>query len=166
MGNWEAILESYLSAPSFSVMILEYAMANLGQILKEEIARISRREIKKATATLQRSSAAYRREIAALKRHVAQLERALKDAGKRTKTLPAASGESENAGRRFSAQGFRTLRHRLGLSAAQIAKLLEVSEQSIWLWESKRTSPRSESLAKIVQLRGMGKREVARLLGH
>ncbi|TLY53695.1 MAG: hypothetical protein E6K53_00090 [Gammaproteobacteria bacterium] len=46
--------------------LIENTMPNIAQILKDEIARISRREIKKATAVLHRSSAAYRKEIAAL----------------------------------------------------------------------------------------------------
>jgi DNA-binding XRE family transcriptional regulator len=38
---------------------------------------------------------------------------------------------------RFVAKGFKSLRQRLGFSAAQIGKLLGVSEQSIYNWESK-----------------------------
>jgi len=53
-------------------------MPNIAQVLKEEMARVSRREIKKATATLHRSSAIYRREIAALKRHNEEMEREVK----------------------------------------------------------------------------------------
>jgi len=144
--------------------LIENTMPNIAQILKDEIARISRREIKKATAVLHRSSAAYRKEIAALKRHIAGLERALKESNKRTKTPAATSEADEAAGHRFSAQGFRTLRRRLGLSAPQLGKLLGVSEQSIYNWESKTSTPRSMHLATIVRLRSMGKREVARLV--
>lgn len=139
-------------------------MPNVGQVLKEEIARISRREIKKATAVLQRSSATYRKEIAALKRHVAQLERAVKDARKVPRSIVAPKDEAADSGHRFSAKGLRTLRHRLGLSAPQLGKLLDVSEQSVYLWESGKASPRASSLAAIVRLRGIGKREAAKLL--
>ena len=43
-------------------------MPNLAAALKEEIARLARREINRETATLQNQSAQYRRDIAALKR--------------------------------------------------------------------------------------------------
>ena len=139
-------------------------MPNVGQLLKDEMARISRREIKKATAVLQRSSAAYRREIAALKRKIVQLERAVKDAKRVPRGVAATNNEVAKSGSRFSANGFRSLRQRLGLSAPQLAKLLDCSEQTIYNWEKKISSPRPQHLAYIVRLRGMGKRQVSRLL--
>ena len=134
-------------------------MPNIGNLLREEIARISRREMRKQLAVLQRSSAAYRREIAALKRHVAQLTR---DAARAGRVKPAAAPQAEDSStrRRFVASGFRSLRHRLGLSAAQMGRLLNVSEQSIYNWETKVATPRRAMLPRIAELRGKGKREV------
>lgn len=60
---------------------------------------------------------------------------------------------------RFVAKGLRSLRARLGLSAAQLATLLSVSEQSVYNWETKKTMPRQEQLAAIIALRGVGKRD-------
>jgi transcriptional regulator with XRE-family HTH domain len=45
------------------------------------------------------------------------------------------------------------------LSAAQLALLLGVSEQSIYNWETKKATPRKEQLAAIIAMRGIGKRE-------
>jgi DNA-binding transcriptional regulator YiaG len=137
-------------------------MANIGNLLREEIARISRREARKHTATLQRSSAGYRRDIAALKRQLAALQREIKKAG--TKQRAVAVQEDAATSHRFVASGFRSLRHRLGLSASQMGKLLGVSEQSIYNWETKVATPRRSHLPAIARLRGMGKREVSALL--
>lgn len=141
-----------------------YSMPNVGQLLKDEIARISRREIKKATSALYKSSANFRREIASLKRRNAELERALKVLGRDRARSAVPNEAPATSAHRFSASGFRTLRHKLGLSAAQISKLIGVSMNTVFNWETKATSPRPRHLASIVRLRHMGKREVSRLL--
>jgi len=43
-------------------------MANIESVLKEEITRLARKEIRKETEGLKKASAQYRTEIAALKR--------------------------------------------------------------------------------------------------
>jgi DNA-binding transcriptional regulator YiaG len=133
---------------------------NLGALLKEEFVRLSRREIRKQTAGLQKTSASYRRDIAAAKRRLAVLERAFKQAEKTiARATPASASAPAAAQMRFVAKGFKSLRQRLGLSAAQIGKLLGVSEQSIYNWESKKATPRRSQLPAIAELRGLGKRE-------
>lgn len=139
-------------------------MPNITNVLREEITRISRREIKKQTAVLQRSSAQYRRDIAALKREVTRLERALKQQHHELRTPLPEVKDAEPNSMRFVAKGFRTLRYRLGLSASQMGKLLGVSEQSIYNWETKVATPRRVHLPAIAHLRGLGKRDAARLL--
>ena len=56
------------------------------------------------------------------------------------------------------------MRKRLGLSAAQLAALVGVSEQSVYNWETKKATPRKEQFAAIIALRGIGKREVRQRL--
>jgi DNA-binding transcriptional regulator YiaG len=138
-------------------------MPNIAVALKEEMTRIARRQIRSQTAVLQRSSARQRKEIAQLKREIATLTRALKQSGKKKSVEATPTDDSTKF--RFVASGFRTLRHRLGLSAAQMGKLLDVSEQSIYNWETKAAVPRRAMLPRIAQLRGKGKREVAEMLG-
>ena len=138
-------------------------MPNIALALKEEMSRIARREIRSQTAALHRSSARQRREIAQLKREIANLTRALGQSSRKKAVEPASTDDSRKY--RFVASGFRTLRHRLGLSASQMGRLLEVSEQSIYNWETKVATPRRSMLPRIAQLRGKGKREVAEMLG-
>jgi len=120
----------------------------------------ARCELKKQTATLQKASAEQRRAIASLKRQVADLERAAKIASKRSQkaaVLPEAA--TSEGSLRFRADGFKTLRKKLGLSAEQAAKLIGVSGQSIYAWETKRSAPRKSQLPAIAALRKLGKRE-------
>ena len=138
-------------------------MPNIGQMLRDEIARISRRESRKQSSALQRASASYRRDIAALKREISTLRRDLKKASSAKSSAVTASAETSGK-LRFRADGFRTMRRRLGLSAAQLGKLLGVSEQSIYNWETKTATPRASHLPTIARLRTMGKREAQQLL--
>jgi len=138
---------------------------SIESILKTEISRLARREVRHQTAVLHKASTNYRREIAALKRQVSQLDRALKQLSKQAqRTVPTSSPNEADKPLRFVAKGFLTLRKRLDLSAEQMGKLLDVSGQSVYAWETKRTIPRKSQLPAIASLRGLGKREVLRRL--
>jgi len=90
-----------------------------------------------------------------------QLSRLEKSASRNTvaKVNPEVSSKA-----RFTANGFKSLRQRLGLTAEAIGTLLGVSAQTIYSWEAGNTRPRDEQMVRIVMLRGMGKREVDAIL--
>ncbi len=67
---------------------------------------------------------------------------------------------------RFRADGFASLRKKLGLSAADMGKLLGVSLQTIYHWEKGQSKPRIQQLHSIAEVRKLGKRgAAARLAG-
>lgn len=141
-------------------------MPNLSRLLKDEIARLSRKEIRAQTAALHRAVAVYRREIAALKRRDLEMQRAIQSLSRSAgKSEPSPTAEATDK-LRFRADGFRTLRKKLDLSAEQVGLLLNVSGQSVYSWEQKRAIPRRSQLPAIAALRGMGKREVQRRLAE
>jgi DNA-binding transcriptional regulator YiaG len=135
-------------------------MPNIATLLKDEISRLSRRLIRKEVQPLRKASAAYRREIAALKREVQALRRQTSALAKQT-PKPDGRGETKDSAPplRFVAKGLRSLRARLGLSAPDLARLMGVSDQSIYNWELKKTTPRKEQLATLATIRSLGKRE-------
>jgi len=136
-------------------------MPNIGSVLKDEISRLAKREIRRELAVLKKASAAHRRHIAALKRQTAALQKQAAMLGKgMARSTPASSAAVEGKPARFQARGLRSMRQRLGLSAAKMAKLLGVSELSVYNWETGKTTPQKERLAAIVQLRSSGKREI------
>lgn len=140
-------------------------MANIASVLKEEITRLSRKEVRGETDKLRKASAQYRSEIAALKRRTAVLEQQVSRLVKllnRQAEVKAESHESTKA--RFTAKGFKSLRKRLGLTAEATATLLGVSAQTIYNWETGSSNPREQQMEKIVMLRGMGKKEAASML--
>ena len=144
-------------------------MPNIAALLKDEITRLSRREIRKLVQPMRKASAAYRHEIAALKRQVQDLRQQLARRPA-AQAAPAAAG-SEDAGppMRFVAKGLRSLRKRLGVSAHELALLIGVSDQSVYNWELKKTTPRKDQLKTLAGIRDIGKREARQRLdamGH
>jgi len=140
-------------------------MANIGALLKAEITRLCRREIRKEIMAVRKVSASSRHHIAALKRQVAALEQKAGQLAKRTSAQAMSEPAAlPNRPVRFVAKGLKSLRARLGLSAAQFATLIGVSEQSVYNWETKKATPRKEQLAAIIGLRSVGKREAQQQL--
>ncbi len=140
-------------------------MANVASLLKDEITRLARKEIRGEIEGLKKVSAHYRSEIAALKRRVAALEQQVSRLGKSGPKTAEVKAEPETGAKvRFTAKGFKTLRQRLGLTANAIGSLLNVSAQTIYGWEAGNSRPRRQQLERIAVLRGMGKREVASIL--
>ena len=132
--------------------------------LKTEISRLSRREIRKEVLPLRKIAAAHRREIAALKRTIAALDRHTKSLATAATRQPNASTPSDEKQTRFVAKGLVSLRKRLALSAADLARLLGVSMQSVYNWEHRKATPRKEQVAAIAALRSIGKKEARQRL--
>src|SRR6185369_10691011 len=140
-------------------------MPNIASVLKDEIARVARREIKAETQALKSASTKYRSDIAALKRQGAALRKELKRASG-TRKLPdsAPPEESSETRHRFSAKGLASQRKRLGLSAESLGKLIGVSGLSIYNWEGGKARPRANHLPAIAALKTLGKKDAAAVL--
>ena len=130
-------------------------MPNIAVVLKQEIRRLARKEARAANASnsavvaqLRKGSAALRKQLVELKREVTLLRRALRQRG----GAAAAAPQDEGSGLRFSAKGVASLRRRLGLSAADFARLAGVSAQSVYLWE-RGQRPRAKQLEAIAATR-------------
>jgi len=136
-------------------------MANIATYLKAEISRIARKEIRSDNKALKASAAKHRTEIAALKRKIAALEKLNKGVSKVTAKPAVEISEDDNNSRRFSAKGFGSMRKRLGLTAAELAKLIGVSAQSVYKWEEGKNRPRASQIEAIAQVRGLGKKAAA-----
>jgi DNA-binding transcriptional regulator YiaG len=140
-------------------------MANITAAVNEQIRRVSRREISTNTAVLRRASAQHRRDLASLKRQIAQLQKTvafLERQEKRRVGREPTPQEVENV--RFRADGLKSHRNRLGLSAKDYGRLVGVSGLTIYNWESGKARPRRQQLGKLASVRGLGKREATRRL--
>ena len=137
-------------------------MPNIASILKAEISRVARKEVRGEVAGLKKAVSAYRVEIAALKRRSQALEQELRRLGKAVpQAAPVEATESSTQKIRFSAKGFTSQRQRLGLSAHDCGLLIGASGQSVYNWESGKARPQTKHLAAIAALKTMGKKEAA-----
>lgn len=136
-------------------------MPNIATVLKEEITRLVRKQLRGETENLKKAVSHYRTEIVALKRRLAMLERQQGQLNRRVaKSSEAKATSGEPTRMRFSPKGFKSHRERLGLSAGEMGKLIGVSGQTIYNWEAGTTKPREGQLAAIAAIRTMGKRAV------
>lgn len=143
------------------------AMPNIASLLKSEISRVARKELRAELGALKKASSAYRSEIAALKRRAQALEQELRRLARTNGRAPAAAAPDADGGAgkaRFSAKGLASQRKRLGLSAADCGRLVGASGQSVYKWEDGKAKPRAKHLPALVALRTMGKKEAARRL--
>ncbi len=145
-------------------------MPDIAKVLREEIQRLARKEVKAATAGIQKDNATLKRTAADHKRRLALLEsdnkRLLAQAKKLRETVvKAPDDEVEKA--RITPKMIKSIRNRLGLSQATLAEILGLAANTVYLWEQKDgrlTFRNPETKASIVSLRGMTKAEAAELL--
>ncbi len=143
-------------------------MPNVASILKQEIARVARKEAKSffkalpgSLSGLKKTVSEQKRKIAALEAKVDKLEKAL---AKDSKIAIPKPEELEHS--RLGAKNVAKLRKKLNLTRAEMAKLIGVNPNSIFLWENDKATPRAAARAKIIALRGLGKKEIKKLLGE
>lgn len=138
-------------------------MPNFSSVIKSEITRLARKEIRSAIDPIRKANAAHRREIAELKRQIASLQRGLTASVKKSKS---SSETVKEPGRntRFVPKGLKSLRAKLGLSASDFGLLVGASGQSVYNWEAGKSVPRQAQQAALTAVRGLGKREAAKRL--
>jgi len=135
-------------------------MSKIASLLKDEILRLARKEVRTEVRGAKRAAAQHRRDIAELKRQVRTLTLRLSQNEKRTaRELAAAPVGEAKESLRFSAKGLRSQRKRTGMSAADYGRLVGVTQLSIYNWERGATRPRQEWLSVLAALRGLSKKE-------
>lgn len=141
-------------------------MNALTNVLKSEVSRLARKELKAEIDAIRKAAAAQRSEIAALKRdmktalsQIKRHERAL--AALTPKELPSAQPARTS---NFGPDQFAALRAKWGITQAQMAKIVGASPLSVYKWESGKVQPRAAQLARIDAVRHLGKRAVLAML--
>ncbi len=139
-------------------------MPNIAAVLKEEIRRLAKKEIKAQVGTTKQAVVKYRSDIAKLKRELSQQEREIRLLKKQQGQPQAEEEPLESV--RFSARSVKAQRSRLGLSADAYGKLVGVSGMTVYNWEQQTARPRKAQLAALVAVRGIGKREALKKLAE
>ena len=141
-------------------------MGKVETVLKEEIARLSRRETRRLMTRHVEELRRLRRRVAALDHEVRSLKTARSEEEIKARIITASETVAARRAskHRLSPGLIRALRRRLKITQAELAKLAGVSTVAVGMWESGGTRPRVETKARIVALRSLGRREVRRLL--
>lgn len=141
-------------------------MPNLTSVLRDEIGRLSRKAIRKETKTTRRISAQHRRTLAELKRQVDDLLRRLTFLESQEKRRVSNATQTRDGAEkaRFSPKWLKSHRQRLGLSAADYARLVGVSGLTVYNWEQGKSKPREQHMPRLAEVRALKKREAVRRL--
>jgi DNA-binding transcriptional regulator YiaG len=158
--------EKALAARVFNVTWKERLVPNLQAVLRQEIQRLARREVRSELEATKKAVSKHRHDIAELKRRNTDLERKVSylesRESKRLKARPSKAKPPK--GTRFSVRSLKAQRAKSGLSQGDYAKLVGVSASTIYNWESGTAKPTPKHLATLVSLRGLGKREAQKRL--
>ncbi len=139
-------------------------MTNIASVLRSEITRVARREVRSEVEGLRKASAGYRTAIADLRRQLAELQKQVKSTAKLAHSVAPAlqsASAAKAVQRRFSPTRLASHRAKVGLSAAAYGQLVGMSGATIFLWEQGKTRPNSDQVARLAAVRSLSKRELA-----
>lgn len=141
-------------------------MAKLESIIKSEIIRLSKQEIRKVLSPLRRDVRLLRATVSKLRKSASELDRFRvaqeKILSKQEIKLEPSPEEVESS--RFSPRLFRSLRKKMGVTQRDLAVLCGVTLGAVQSWESGKFRPKDEKRKVLVGLRKLGRSEVKKLL--
>ena len=141
-------------------------MGKMEQTLKYEITRLARKQVRATCLPLARDVRGLRRTVSALRKTVAALARlgAEWQAQRTAERANLAAAPEEVKASHMSPRLIKKLRARLGITQAELAILVGVSQSAVGSWEYEKAKPEGRNREALVALRKLGKREVRGIL--
>lgn len=155
-----------------ATLIHNLRMTTFTNAFRSEVVRMARKELKPELQGMRKALTSHRSEIATLKRELKALTSQLKAAQRSVKASAASVEEapapSRKGGRKwiFKPETLAAKRAELGLTAKDMARLLQASPLSLSKWESGKVNPRAAQLERIHTVLGLGKRKALALLAE
>ncbi len=143
-------------------------MGKLEGIIKDEIVRLAKREVRKISVPLAKDVWLLKSTLWKLRKTVSNLERfaARQESELSQRKIPLEATPEEVKESRFSPRLIRSLRRHLGITQKELAILAGVTVGAIHQWESGIFVPRAQNKGVLVALRKLGRREVRDLLAE
>ncbi len=139
-------------------------MADIKKVLIDEIRRLARKEIKLSVSSLSSKIIEMKKLLSAHTKLLKELKVSSLDVSARASNkVQALQDTLEEKGIRMNGKGIRKLREKLGFSQKDFATLIGASHLSVCHWEMEKSQPRAAFKKSIAQLRGIGKKELAKL---
>jgi len=141
-------------------------MGKFEGIIKSEIVRLAKREVRKISVPLGRDVRFLKSTVSQLRKTVLMLQRITAQQQKELEkgVMPLHAAPEEVKVSRFSPRLIRSLRGHLGITQKELAILTEVTVGAVHLWESGQFKPSEKKKAVMVALRKLGRREVRKLV--
>ena len=138
-------------------------MANFARLLKEEIIRLSKKEVRTAMLPALTAIQTLRKANAEQKKKLAELERTFQKYLSVFPEIQPSSNQktlSFDKKTRLGAGGIIRIRKRLALDRQTMARLLGVNPNSIFLWEHGKNKPRPPMRMKILSMRNLTRKDI------
>ena len=133
-------------------------MGKMERIIKSEIMRLAKRELRKISVPLSRDVRLLRSAVSQIRKTVLALERFTvrqqKELGQKKIPLEATPEEVKMA--HFSPRLIQSLRKHLGTTQKELAILTGVTVGAVHLWETEQFKPKEEKKGVMVALRKRG----------
>ena len=141
-------------------------MPNVAQVLREEITRLARKEVRTEYDPLRKQVRTLRQTVKGQQETIAKLEKALDKMVTLSSDTSASlyAPEEEETRARVTAASIKRHRNRLNLSQAELGTLLDVSTNTIVRWEAGTSKPRAQHRAALIKMRDLGRRDVTKML--
>jgi DNA-binding transcriptional regulator YiaG len=142
-------------------------MGKIESMIKSEIQRLARREIRSTFRPLKREVRTMRLKLSSLMKGFSNLNRITKEQVQRaSEQFKLESSPDEIKIARFSPVRIRALRLKKGLSQKELGMLIGVSLGTVVLWEKGKITPKAERKGALIALRKLKKREIKRILAE
>ena len=141
-------------------------MAKIEGVLKSEIVRLAKREIRSTFIPLRREVRRMRLKLSGLSRGILSLNRMTKELHLEEAKPKLEATPEEVKASRLTPQRIRGLRKKLGISMRELGILTGSSLGAVLSWEKGKFKPRGDKKAALVALRKLRKREVRKLIAE
>jgi len=139
-------------------------MPKMEGIIKSEIIRLAKREVRSVFRPLRREVRQMRIKLSGLAKGIASLNRMTKEMHLEEAQPKLEATLEEVKASRLTPERIRGLRKTLGISMRELGVLTGTSLSAILSWEKGKFKPKGEKKAILVALRKVRKREVRKLL--
>ena len=142
-------------------------MAKLESIIKSEITRLAKREVRSTFRPLRKEVWRMKLKLSNLIKNFAVLDRLAKEASRGKSTEPKLEATPEEVkASRLTPERIAGLRKKLGISQRELGLLVGATTGAVLSWEKGKFKPRGDKKAALVALRKVRKRDVRKMLAE
>ena len=142
-------------------------MAKLESIIKSEIQRLAKHEVRSVFLPLRRDVWGMKLKLSNLIKGFTVLDRLAKKISKDRITEPKLEASPDEVkASRITPERIRSLRKKLGISQRELGLLIGVTTWAVLMWEKGKFKPKGEKKIALVALRKLRKRDVKKMLNE